>query len=75
LLGRWIRGVCKDDETEDVAVAWRIRLGKASQATRIAKALAGRSDFLVDAIDSDVVVRATNREGLLDDWPAASSCL
>jgi hypothetical protein len=64
-----------DREAKAVAASWRQRFGDEDDAQRIVDALAGAEHtFTVEADHGDLLVRVSNREGLLDDWPGANKC-
>jgi hypothetical protein len=64
-----------DREAKAVAASWRQRFGHEDDARRIVDALAGpERTFTVAADHGDLLVRVSNREGLLDDWAGAKKC-
>lgn len=57
-----------------VAVSWRQRFGDRDDAEQVAAAVAEDRSFTVEVDEGDLLVRASNRDTLLDDWPGAIDC-
>jgi hypothetical protein len=63
-----------DQKDGAVAVSWRQRYGGSKDAAKLADVLAGAKTFTAEAVDGDLLIRASNVDGLLDDWDGARSC-
>lgn len=63
-----------DEQAGSVAVSWRQRFGDRKDAGKVADAMAADRKFTVTADGGDLLIRASNREGLLDEWPGAGDC-
>ena len=57
-----------------VVLSWRHRYGGSKDAAKLADLLSGAEHFTTEAIDGDLLIRASNLDGILDEWPGASSC-
>jgi hypothetical protein len=57
-----------------VVLNWRHRYGGSKDAAELAEQLAGAEHFSAEAIDGDLLISASNQDGLLDEWPGARSC-
>jgi len=63
-----------DREADAVAASWRQRFGDSEDAKRIVAALPGELTFTAEADHGDLLVRVSNKPGLLDEWAGAQSC-
>ena len=63
-----------DKKAGAVAGSWRMRFGGRHDAERVAAAMAPDRTFTATVDGPDLLVRVSNVDGLLDDWPGAGDC-